>query len=603
VLADAGPFDAWPLQRGFDRWYGFPAGYTDQWFPELCEGNEIIDTPRRPGYHLSGDLIDHAIRYVGDQQSAATGKPFFLYVAFGAAHWPHQAPAAYIDKYRGTFDAGWDVVRAEWLAKQKALGIVPSDVELPPLNEDVPAWDELTPDEQRVAARQMEVYAGFLDHTDAQIGRLIDYLASIGQLDNTLIALMSDNGASNEGTRVGCLNVYKAYSSHIPEPLELSLEAVDRLGDETTNVHYPTGWAQAGNTPFKWYKKNTHGGGVRDPLIVHWPARIKESGLRHQYHHVTDLVPTVLELLGLEAPAVLNDVPQMPIHGTSLAYTFDAPDAPTRKELQYFEMLGNRAIWHRGWKAVAKHRSGTDFDLDQWELYHLDEDYAEEHDLAAEQPDRLRQMIERWWVEAGQYNVLPLDDRDIGALRAAGRPGVRTRFVYYSGMARVERQSSPNITNRSYAIAADVTIPEGGAEGVLLAAGNRFGGYTLFVKDGRLVYEYNFGEVRYVIRSNVEVAAGPHAYHFEFSKTGHHQGRGRLLIDGTVVGEGELPQTWPFVAAQAGLHCGRDDGSPVSEQYAVPFAFTGTLHRVVVELADDQQRDPAVEQRAALAEE
>jgi arylsulfatase len=599
----AGPFDAWPLQRGFDRWYGFPAGYTDQWSPELCEGNEIIETPRRPGYHVSDDLVDHAIQYVRDQQSVATGKPFFLYTAFGAAHWPHQAPAAYIDKYRGRFDAGWDVVRGEWLANQKAMGIVPADTELPPLNDDVPAWDELTTDEQRVAARQMEVYAGFLDHTDAQIGRLVDYLEEIDQLDNTMIVLLSDNGASNEGTRVGCLNVYKAYASQIQEPLELSLEALDRLGDETTNVHYPTGWAQAGNTPFKWYKKNTHGGGVRDPLIVHWPTRIKQAGLRHQYHHVTDLVPTVLELLDLEAPAILNDVPQLPIHGTSLSYTFDEPEAPTQKEVQYFEMLGNRAIWHRGWKAVAKHQSGTDFDRDQWELYHLDEDYAEERDLAAQQPEKVREMVDRWWVEAGKYDVLPLDDRDVGFLRSAGRPGVKTRFVYYPGMARVERQSSPNITNRSYAITADVTIPEGGAEGVLLAAGNRFGGYALFLKDGRLVYEYNFGDVRYVISSDTEIAAGTSTYRFEFAKTGRHQGRGTLLVDGTVVGDGELPQTWPFMAAQAGLHCGRDDGSPVSDQYAVPFTFTGALHRVVVELADDQQRDLAAEHRVALAEQ
>ena len=599
----AGPFDAWPLQRGFDRWYGFPAGYTDQWHPELCDGNAPIDAPRRPGYHLSEDLIDHAIEYVRDQQSVAAEKPFFLYVAFGAAHWPHQAPAGFIDKYRGRYDRGWDVARAEWLARQKATGVVPPDTALPLRNADVPAWDDLTADEQRVAARQMEVYAGFLDHTDAQIGRLTAYLEEIGQLDNTLIVLLSDNGASNEGTRVGCLNVYKAYASHIPEPLELSLEAIDRLGDETTNPHYPTGWAQAGNTPFKWYKKNTHGGGVRDPLIVHWPARIGQTGLRHQYHHVADLVPTVLELLGLEAPTVYDDVPQLPIHGTSLAYTFDQPEAPTRKEVQYYEILGNRAIWHRGWKAVARHESGADFDRDRWELYHLDEDYAESRDLAAERPDKLRQMIERWWVEAGQYDVLPLDDRDVGFLRAAGRPGARTRFVYYPGMARVERQSSPNITSRSYTITADVEVPSGGAEGVLLAAGNRFGGYAFFVKDGRLVYEYNFGDVRYAIRSQIAVPEGPSTLRFELAKTGRHRGQGTLLIDGERVGAGELAETWPFFAAQAGLHCGRDEGSPVSDQYAVPFAFTGTLRRVVVELADDQQRDPAVEQRAALAEE
>ncbi|MDQ4099528.1 MAG: arylsulfatase, partial [Chloroflexota bacterium] len=504
----SGPFDAWPLQRGFDRWYGFPAGYTDQWHPELCDGNQPIDTPRRPGYHVSEDLVDHAIEYIRDQQSVTPEKPFFLYAAFGACHWPHQVPKAYVDKYRGRYDRGWDVVREEWFARQKQLGVVPPETELAPRNDDVAAWDELTPDEQRFAARQMEVYAGFLDHTDAQIGRLMAYLEEIGQLDNTMIMLLSDNGASNEGGRIGYFNVYKAHSNRVPEPLEVSLPTLERLGDETTNPHYATGWAQAGNTPLKWYKKTTHGGGVRDPLIVHWPARIRDTGLRHQYHHVVDLVPTVLELLGLEAPSVYNDVPQLPIHGTSMAYTFDDADAPTRKQVQYYEMLGNRAVWYRGWKAVARHQTGTSFDQDRWELYHLDEDYAESRDLAADRPEKLRELIERWWVEAGKYDVLPLDDRDIGFLRAAGRPGARTHFTYYPGMARVERQFSPNITNRSYAIEADVEIPPEGAEGVLLAAGNRFGGYVLFVKDGRLVYEYNFGDVRYLIRSEVEVPSG-----------------------------------------------------------------------------------------------
>ena len=427
-------------------------------------------------------------------------------------------------------------------------------------------------------------------------------LARLGQLDNTLFIAMSDNGASQEGGPTGVLDEMR-YFNGMREDVDAAVLRLDDIGGPQSHSNIPWGWAQAGNSPLKWYKQNTHGGGVRDPLIVHWPARIGEPGLRHQYHHVTDVVPTVLELLGVSAPAVLNDVPQMPIHGTSLAYTFDQPDAPTRKEVQYFEMLGNRAIWHRGWKAVAKHRTGADFDRDQWELYHLDDDYAEERNLASEQPEKLRQMIERWWTEAGQYDVLPLDDRDVGALRSAGRPGVRTRFVYYPGMARVERQSSPNVTNRSYSITAEVAIPPGGAEGVLLAAGNRFGGYVLFVKDGRLEYEYNFGEVRYTIASDAEIAPGSHTYRFEFAKTGQHRGRGQLSIDGVQVGAGELPQTWPFMAAQAGLHCGRDDGSPVSERYAVPFTFTGTLHRVTVELADDQQRDPAAEQRAALAEE
>jgi arylsulfatase A-like enzyme len=541
--------------------------------------------------------------FIRDQQSVTPERPFFLYLAFGAAHWPHQVPKPYVEKYGGRFDGGWDAVREARLARQKELGIVPPETELAPRNPGVAAWSELSPDEQRLFARMQEVYAGFVDHTDAQIGRLVAYLEALGKLDDTVIVLLSDNGAGPEGGPVGAVNTRK-HLQYEPETLDENLTAIDRLGDEATYPHYPMGWAQASNTPLKWYEKDVHAGGARDPLIVHWPNGIADrGGLRHQFHHVVDLTPTILDLLGLHAPMTYVGEAQMPIHGTSLAYTFDAPDAPTRKDVQYFEMMGNRAIWHRGWKAVARHTSGTDFDRDQWELYHLDADDAEEHDLAAERPEKLREMVDRWWIEAGKYDVLPLDDRNVGFLRAAGRPGVKTRFVYYPGMARVERQSSPNITNRSYTITADVTIPEAGAEGVLLAAGNRFGGYTLFVKDGRPVYEYNFGDVRYVIRSESEIPRGRSTYGFEFAKTGRHQGRRMLRVDGSVVGRGELPQTWPFMALQAGLHCGRDDGSPVSEQYAVPFTFTGTLHRVAVDLADDQQRDVAAEQRAALAEE
>ena len=384
-------------------------------------------------------------------RASPTGKPFFLYAAFGAAHWPHQAPAAYIDKYRGSYDAGWDVVRGEWLAKQKALGIVPAGTELPPLNEDVPAWDELTPDEQRVAARQMEVYAGFLDHTDAQIGRLIDYLEEIGQLDNTMIALMSDNGASNEGMRVGCFNVYKAYASQVPEPLEVSLEAIDRLGDETTNVHYPTGWAQAGNTPFKWYKKNTHGGGVRDPLIIHWPARITQPGLRHQYHHVTDLVPTVLELLGpggaggLQRRAAAADPRHQP--GVHVRRSRTRQPARRSSTSRCWATARSGTEAGRRWRSTRAVRtsSATSGSCTTWTRTTPRSTISRPSSQR-----RLREMVDRWWVEAGKYDVLPLDDRDVGFLRAAGRPGVKTRFVYYPGMARVERQSSPNITNRSY---------------------------------------------------------------------------------------------------------------------------------------------------------
>ena len=600
----AGPFDYWPTQRGFDRWYGFPGGYTDSWHPELYDGTNAVELAGGAGYHLTDDLIDHAIEYVCDQQGADPDRPFFLYVALGACHWPHQAPAEYIEKYLGRYDRGWDVARQEWLARQKALGIVPPDVELPPSDPEVPAWETLTPDEQRVAARHMEVYAGFLEHTDAQIGRLVAYLEEIGRLENTLLVLISDNGASGEGGRLGAVNVDLSFQAGGSEPLSASLEALDRLGDETTNPHYPMGWAQAGNTPLKWYKTDVHGGGVRDPLIVHWPAKIKDGGsLRHQYHHVVDLTPTVLELLDIEPPAEVKGVPQLPIHGTSLAYTFDQPDAPTRKQIQYYEMLGDRALWHRGWKAVVRHTPGTDFDDDRWELYHLADDYAETNDLAEADPARLRALIERWWASAGEFGALPLDDRLSARTLTGGRPNPRRTFTYRPGMARIERWNTPNVVNRSFAIEAEVGLPPGGAEGVLLAVGNRFGGYVLFVQDGHLIFEYNAGHARYTIRSEHRIPPDARRLRFDFEKTGRLKGRGTLSVDGASVGTGELARTWPINPARASLYCGRDGGSPVSDAYACPFAFTGTLHRVTVTLGDDQQRDPEAERRAAMAED
>ncbi len=597
------PFDCWPAQRGFDRWYSLPGGYTDQWHPELYDGTTPVDLEGGEGYHLTDDLIDHAVEYVRDQQSVAPERPFFLYVALGACHWPHQAPKKYIEKYRGRYDAGWDAARESWLARQKQLGIVPADVELPPGDPAVPAWDTLTPDEQRLAARHMEVYAGFLEHTDAQIGRLIDYLEQVDALDNTLIMLISDNGASGEGGRMGCVNVDYQFQGRMSETVDMGLEALDRLGDETTNAHYPMGWAQAGNTPLKWYKTDVHGGGVRDPLIVHWPAGVQErGGLRDQYHHVVDLVPTVLELIGVEAPSDVKGVPQLPIQGTSLAYTLAERDAPTRKQTQYYEMIGDRALWHLGWKAVVLHESGEDFEADRWELYHLAEDYAELHDLAEQEPGRLRELIERWWAEAGANNVQPLDDRR-WERAADGWQNRRTQFVYRPGMARIERWNTPNVTNRSFSIEADVETPEGGAEGVLLAVGSRFGGYALYVQDGRLTFDYNAGHAVSTIRSERPIVAGRRTLGFEFAKTGQLQGRGTLLVDGVQAGVGDLERTWPINPARAGLHCGRDGGSQVSPAYACPFTFTGTLHRVIVTLGDDQRRDPAAERRAAQAED
>jgi arylsulfatase A-like enzyme len=603
-MTAAGPFDYWPLQRGFERFYGFHAALTDQWHPELHYGNHPIDVADGDGYHLTEDLVDRSIEYIRDQQSASPESPFFLYLGFGAAHWPHQVPAEHVAKYRGRYDRGWDAVRAERLEKQKQLGVVPADTDLAPRNPGVKAWDELPDDERRLFARMQEVYAAFVDHTDVHIGRLVAYLEKIGQLDNTLLVLLSDNGSSDEGGPNGSVNVRKRYS-FLQDSIETELAGYDKLGSEHAYNHYPWGWAQVSNTPLKWYKKDVHGGGVRDPLIVHWPARIADlGGVRTQYHHVTDIAPTVLEILGFEAPAEYRGVPQVPVHGISMAYSFEQPDAPTRKQVQYYEMLGDRAIWHQGWKAVSRHQKGTDFEADRWELYHLDEDFAESRDLAEQHPEKLRELIERWWTEAGRYDVLPLDDRDGERVRDTVEAMARRTYTFYPGMARVDRLAAPDVTNRSYAIAADVELPAAGAEGVLLSAGSRFGGYVMYVRDRRLAFEYVYADgAPYLVTSDREIPAGRHALRWEFTKTGELRGRGVLLIDDERVGEGEFPKTWPIFTNVGGLHCGRDLGTPVSEAYRTPFTFTGTIERVVVELGDDQHRDVQAESRAALAEQ
>jgi len=583
----AGPFDDWPLGRGFDRWYGFHGALTDQWHPELFEDNHVVDAP--PGRHLSELLVDRAIAYIRDLRSAAPERPFFLYLAFGACHWPHQVPAPYVARYRGRYDVGWDAIRAERLARQLALGVVPPGTALAPRNPDVRAWADLSADERRACARLQEVYAGFLEHTDAQVGRLVGVLEAMGLLEDTLLVLLSDNGASPEGGPLGAVNARK-HLTYEPDSVDDVLRALDRLGSEHAFNHYPTGWAQVSNTPLKWYKKDTHGGGVRAPLIVHWPARIRDRGaVRPQFHHVIDVVPTVLDVLGIEAPAVYRGVPQLPIHGVSMAYTFDDPAAPTRRHTQHFEMLGDRAIWHRGWKAVARHDKGTDFEQDRWELYHLEQDFSECHDLAAAEPARLRELVERWWAEAGAYAVLPLDDRDYERVAADVAARRRTRYVYYPGMARIDRLSAPDVSDRSYTIHAEIDVPAEGAAGVLLACGTRFAGYVLYVQDGRPVYEYAYSDrVRHCIRGDAPLPVGrPVTVRFEFRRTGPRAGRGTLFVDDRPVGSVDIPRTWPLHGTAGGLFCGRDGGVPVSHAYTPPFAFTGRIDRVVVELADD----------------
>ncbi|MGW2327062.1 arylsulfatase [Streptomyces sp. NPDC001700] len=590
----SGPYTQWPLSRGFERYYGFLEAETDSFYPELFYDNHAVDPPKTPeeGYHLSEDLVDRAIDFVRDQTSVTPEKPFFLYMALGAAHAPHQAPQEYLDKYRGRFDHGWDAERATRHARQIERGILPPGTELAPRNPGVVPFDELSDDEKKLSVRLQEAYAAMVDHTDHHIGRLMEFLERIGQLENTITILLSDNGASQEGGQKGSLNP-TAFQNGISEVFEEMVARIDDIGTTRAHANYPWGWAQAGNTPFKRYKQNTHEGGVRCPLIVNWPRGLPHTGeVRQQFHHVTDIVPTLFEVLGVRSPEVYNGIPQLPVHGTSMAYTFGSPTAPTRKEAQYFEMFGHRAIWHDGWKAVAFHQRGTSFDEDQWELYHHDTDFSECHDLARERPEQLEKMLARFWVEAGKYDVLPLDDQGFAYRAKIPRPGsprLRTTFTYYPGMAHLPIAAVPPVMNRAHRITAYVDRAVPLDEGVLVSLGSISSGYVLYVKDNRLVYEYNFLGTRYTVTSTEELPTGPAELAFEFVKTGDMRGVGHLFVSGRPVGSEEIPRVLPHFLGWQGLDVGRDTLSPSSPSYEGEFAFTGAFEKVVFTVAPDEE--------------
>lgn len=605
-LSAAGPYDRWPLGMGFERFYGFLSGETNQWNPSLARDNHPIESPDRPGYHVSEDMVDQSITYILDQKQAGSNKPFLLWLSFGACHAPHHAPKEFIDKYKGKFDKGWDRVREEVLVRQKALGVVPPDTELAPNDTRVTPWDELSDDQRRLFARMQEVYAGFLDHTDHHIGRFLDCLDKIKELDNSLIMLISDNGASREGGPNGTVNEIRFFN-RIRESLDANLEMIDELGGPMTYNHYPRGWAQAGNSPLKRYKQNTHGGGIRDPLIIHWPNGIGDKGrIRSQYHHVIDLAPTVYEIIGISPPEEYNGIRQKPIEGISMAYTFNSGDAPARKEVQYYEMFGHRALWHDGWKAVTYHAwdAGGNFDDDKWELYHIDKDFSECHDLAAQHPEKLKKMTDLWWEEAEKYQVLPLDDRTNERFYIDKPPRYKDRntFTYYPNTSMM--RGGPPIRNRSHAILAEVDIPDDNVEGVLISHGGRFVGYSLYIQDNRLVYDHNYlGIEHYRVVSDIDVPADASTLGFTFEKTGEHQGIGRLFINGKRAGEGIIARTIPVSYGPEGLEIGRDTTTPVSESYVCPFTFTGVLKKVVVTVDGELHLDPEGDFAAAMGEQ
>ncbi|MGD9942971.1 MAG: arylsulfatase [Burkholderiaceae bacterium] len=604
-VTPAGPFQNWPLGRGFDRWYGFHGAFTDQWHPELFIDNHAIEPQHPDSYHLSEDLVDQSISFIRNHRAAAPDRPYFLYLAMGACHWPHHVPQAVVAKYRRRYAAGWEALRRERAARQKALGVVPENTMLPAANPGVPPWEQLSEEERTFAERSQELFAGFLDHTDQQIGRLLAYLDHTGQMDDTLIVLLSDNGASAEGGPLGVVSLNaRKHLYHGPETASERSAAVDSLGGPRTYPHYAQGWAQLSNTPLKWYKMNTYGGGIRAPLVMHWPARIRQPGLRPQYHHVIDIVPTVLEILDVQAPAVYRGVEQVPVQGTSMFYTLDRPDAPTRKLTQHFELAGDRAIWHDGWKAVAKHEAGSDFDADNWELYHLDADFSECRNLASTEPDRLRQLVRLWWDEAERHEVLPLDDRKGARETGARRIARRKRYDFTPGLDRIDRINAPDMTGISFSITADVEIPDEGAQGVLIAFGTALAGYTLFIKDGAVVHEYVYSDAqRHILRSPRPLAAGRHVIHYDFARRQAGAALATLSVDGKAVDSCEVPRSWPNRAVHGGLTCGRDSGLAVSDAYAAPFEFTGRLRRVTIELSEEGGAQRPHDSRSALIEE
>ncbi len=610
--SQAGPFHDWPLQRGFDRYYGFLGGETDQFYPDLVYDNHLVDPPRSPedGYHLTEDLIDHAIGFLRDHQSIYPQQPFFMYVAPGATHAPHQAPQDFLDKYRGRFDAGWDEVRREWYARQLELGVIPEGTELAPRNPGVDAWNDMSGDAQRVALALQEAFAAFLDHTDAQIGRLLSYLETSGQIDNTLILLTADNGASQEGGAQGAADEARFFMGR-PEDLALLQSRLHEIGGRRSSPNYPWGWAQVGNTPLRWYKQNTHGGGVRVPLIAHWPDGIAEQGeFRRQFHHVTDVLPTVFETLDVEPPEQHRGVDQIPVSGTSFAYAFNDAEAPTSKDAQYFEMFGHRGIWADGWKAVTRHQRGAEWSDDEWELYHVDSDFSETQNLAEREPERLRALIDRWWIEAGRHDVLPLDDRVVQISLPAQRPGGPhdgLRYHYTPPITHLPAEVAPAMDLGSWSADAAIHRSSTDEDGVIFTRGAIHTGWSFFIRDNSLHFDYHALDIRTAVRTDAQIPAGECLV--GVSVVGDEPfgpGQVTLTINGETVGEGVVPISLRrSLIGHAAMDVGADARSPVSDSYDAPFPFQGTIKSIDIVVTPYQgsaaAQAAAQRQRQAMA--
>jgi arylsulfatase A-like enzyme len=606
-----GPFDQWPTGGGgFEYFYGFIGGETNQWDPGIYEGTTPVEPPKtaEEGYHFTDDMTDKAIAWVRQQKALMSDKPFFMYFAPGACHAPHHVPKEWADKYKGKFDQGWDRLREEILARQKKIGVVPQNAELTKRPQEIQAWDEVNPKIKPVLARQMEVYAGFLEHTDHHVGRLIDALKDLQILDDTLIyVIIGDNGASAEGTPNGTFNEILILNGITGvETPEFLTARIDKFGSPESYNHYAVGWAHAMDTPYQWTKQvASHWGGTRNGTIVHWPKGIKAKGeIRSQFCHVIDVAPTVLEISGLPEPTVVNSVEQAPMEGFSMAYSFDDAKAPERHDLQYFEMFCNRGIYHKGWSAVTRHSTPwmmtaklPAFDDDVWELYDGSKDWTQARDLAKEMPEKLQELQRLWLIEATKYNVLPIDDRRVERFNAdmAGRPQLvkGNSQLIFGGMGRLSENSVLVMKNKSFSITAEVEVPSKGAEGVIIHQGGAFGGMSLYAKGGKAKFAYNFfGLQTFTTEASQPIPAGKHQVRMEFAYDGGGLAKGgkvSLYYDGKKVGEGRVERTVPMLfSADETTDVGRDTATPVSSDYTrTTSVFNGKVNWVQIDLGED----------------
>ncbi|MGA9277699.1 arylsulfatase [Ilumatobacter sp.] len=609
----AGPFDQWPLARGFDRFYGFLEGETDQFHPDLVADNHPIEPPARSGpgdtdgYHVSEDMIDQLLKMVSDSKGVRPDRPFFAYVPFGATHAPHQAPQAYLDKYRGKYDEGWDLVRQRWYERQLELGVIPEGTELAPRNPGVEPWDSLPENQQKVAARLQEAFAGFLDHSDDQIGRLVAGLEHLGEMDNTIFVVLADNGASQEGGPFGVMHEMKFFNGVFDDG-DAMIDQIDDIGGPHSHTNYPWGWAQCGNAPFKWYKQNTHEGGVHVPMIMHAPGRVspEQTGRRDQFVNVSDIVPTIYEMVGITPPDTYRGIDQLPVTGHSFASTLDDAAAPPTNRLQYFEMGGSRALAQIdddgvAWKAVCKHTKDADYDTETWELYRLSDDWSECNDLAEAEPDKLVELVDLWWSEAERHGVLPLDDRMFELFGARFRDNSPhpsdMRYVYRPPMSPMPGQASAAIAGKSFDLTARVTR-SGGDGGVIYATGTENSGMSIFVQDDRLVVDYNAFDEHTVLESDTTIPDGDATLVVKLRRRAGMAGEMAIFVNGDPTGQVELPLFMRMMSS-VGPSLAYDHGSPVSTRYTAPFPFEGTLHEVEIQLLSRQDAEARDAEAAA----